>query len=189
MIGVGVAGHTGHVSVRVHSDFVTGFVAITDIIFAYCGHVTFFTFIAEMKRPQDFHKALYALQIFATTLYLVTGIVIYAYTGDKTVSPALGNTGHTLRKIAYGLALPTIIISGVVNAHVGAKLVSCPPCSIMSGIAVSRRARIVLHQDLPSSRKTFPTHDRQLLHWLGDLDRHLRRYVGRGICHRLRVRT
>ena len=76
-----------------------------------------------MKNPKDFPKALYTLQISATTLYLVTGVVIYAYTGENTVSPALGNTGHTLRRIAYGLALPTIIISGVVNAHVGAKLV------------------------------------------------------------------
>lgn len=123
MIGVGVAGHKGTVDVAVHTNFVNGLVAITDIIFAYCGHVTFFTFIAEMKRPQDFPKALYSLQIAATTLYLVTGVVIYSYTGENTVSPALGSTGHTLRRIAYGLALPTIIISGVVNAHVGAKLV------------------------------------------------------------------
>ncbi|KAF7799618.1 hypothetical protein EIP86_010856 [Pleurotus ostreatoroseus] len=118
MIGVGVAGHQGHVDVSVHTSFVSGLVAITDIIFAYSGHVTFFTFIAEMKRPQDFAKALYALQIGATTLYLVVGVVIYAYTGENTVSPALGNTGHTLRRIAYGIALPTIIISGVVNEYV-----------------------------------------------------------------------
>ena len=124
MIGVGVAGHQGHVDVSVHTSFVSGLVAITDIIFAYSGHVTFFTFMAEMKRPQDFAKALYALQIGATTLYLVVGVVVYAYTGENTVSPALGNTGHTLRRIAYGIALPTIIISGVVNGHVCAKLVS-----------------------------------------------------------------
>ncbi|THG98975.1 hypothetical protein EW026_g3291 [Hermanssonia centrifuga] len=123
MIGLGVAGHQGHVDVKVHTDFVTGFVAITDIIFAYSGHVTFFTFISEMKRPQDFHKALYALQIAATTLYLIVGVVVYAYTGENTVSPALGNTGPTLRRVAYGVALPTIIISGVVNGHVCAKLI------------------------------------------------------------------
>ncbi len=80
-----------------------------------------------MKRPQDFHKALYALQIAATTLYLIVGVVVYAYTGENTVSPALGNTGPTLRRVAYGVALPTIIISGVVNGHVCAKLVRLVP--------------------------------------------------------------
>ena len=72
---------------------------------------------------QDFPKALYALQIADTTLYLIVGIVVYAYTGANTVSPALGNTGVTLRKIAYGIALPTIVIAGVINGHVCAKLV------------------------------------------------------------------
>lgn len=68
-------------------------------------------------------KALYALQIADTTLYLIVGIVVYAYAGRDTVSPALGNTGTTLRRIAYGIALPTIMIAGVINGHVCAKLV------------------------------------------------------------------
>ena len=49
--------------------------------------------------------------------------MVYAYTGANTASPALGNTGVTLRKIAYGIALPTIVIAGVINGHVCAKLV------------------------------------------------------------------
>ncbi|TBU50271.1 transmembrane amino acid transporter protein-domain-containing protein [Dichomitus squalens] len=123
MIGVGVAGHQGTVAVTSHLAFAPAFLAVTDIIFAYAGHVAFFTFIAEMKEPEDFPKALYALQITDTTLYLIVGIVVYAYTGANTVSPALGNTGVTLRKVAYGIALPTIIIAGVINGHVCAKLI------------------------------------------------------------------
>ncbi|PSR77566.1 hypothetical protein PHLCEN_2v7756 [Hermanssonia centrifuga] len=124
MIGVGVVGHQGAVVVTSHLNFANGFLAVTDIIFAYAGHVAFFTFIAEMKKPEDFAKALYALQIADTTLYLIVGIVVYAYTGSNAVSPALGNTGHTLRRVAYGVALPTIMIAGVINGHVCAKLVS-----------------------------------------------------------------
>ncbi|THG98973.1 hypothetical protein EW026_g3292 [Hermanssonia centrifuga] len=141
MIGVGVVGHQGAVVVTSHLNFANGFLAVTDIvrnfpfrvnpcidsdiiiqIFAYAGHVAFFTFIAEMKKPEDFAKALYALQIADTTLYLIVGIVVYAYTGSNAVSPALGNTGHTLRRVAYGVALPTIMIAGVINGHVCAKL-------------------------------------------------------------------
>ena len=87
------------------------------------GHAAFFTFISEMKNPNDFPKALAALQISDTTLYLLCGVVVYAYVGDEAVSPALGNTGPILRKVAYGIAMPTIIIAGVVNGHVCAKLV------------------------------------------------------------------
>ncbi|RDX46943.1 hypothetical protein OH76DRAFT_1355313 [Lentinus brumalis] len=123
MIGVGVAGHQGTVSVTAHLSFASAFLAVTDIIFAYAGHVAFFTFIAEMKTPEDFPKALYALQIADTTLYLIVGIVVYSYTGEYAVSPALGNTGHVLRKVAYGIAFPTIIIAGVINGHVCAKLI------------------------------------------------------------------
>lgn len=49
--------------------------------------------------------------------------MVYAYTSDNATSPALGNTGITLRKVAYGIALPTIMIAGVINGHVCAKLI------------------------------------------------------------------
>ncbi|KAI0345125.1 hypothetical protein BDW22DRAFT_1426816 [Trametopsis cervina] len=123
MIGVGIIGRQGPLAVTSHLTFAKGFLAVTDIIFAYAGHVAFFTFISEMKQPRDFPKTLFALQICDTTLYLIVGIVVYFYTGANAVSPALGNTGVTLRKIAYGIALPTIMIAGVVNGHVCAKLV------------------------------------------------------------------
>ncbi|PCH37939.1 neutral amino acid transporter [Wolfiporia cocos MD-104 SS10] len=123
MIGVGVAGHKGGVTAKADLSFASGFLAVTDVIFAYAGHVGFFTFIAEMRQPEDFSKALYFLQIADTTLYLIVGVVVYAYAGDNVVSPALGNTGVTLRKVAYGIALPTIMIAGVINGHVCAKLI------------------------------------------------------------------
>lgn len=76
-----------------------------------------------MKKPEDFPKTLYTLQICDTTLYLIVGVVVYSLVGDTAVSPALGNTGHLVQRIAYGIALPTIIVAGVVNGHVCAKLV------------------------------------------------------------------
>jgi hypothetical protein len=58
------------------------------------------------------------LQITDTILYTATAIVIYRFTGDDITSPALGSTGPLLAKIAYGIALPTIVIAGVINGHV-----------------------------------------------------------------------
>ena len=147
MIAVGIEGHTGRVTVTSNLTFAQGFLAVTDIvsfshkysqvglnivssiqIFAYAGHVAFFTFIAEMKKPEDFPKTLYTLQICDTTLYLIVGIVVYSFVGDTVISPALGNTGVIVRKVAYGIALPTIIVAGVVNGHVCAKLVFVRMC-------------------------------------------------------------
>ncbi|OQE91433.1 hypothetical protein PENNAL_c0009G04280 [Penicillium nalgiovense] len=70
-----------------------GFLAVTNIVFAYAGHVAFFGFISEMETPTDYPKTLYMLQITDTT------------------------------KLAYGIAIPTIVIAGVINGHVAAKYI------------------------------------------------------------------
>lgn len=72
------------------------------------GHVAFFGFISEMKKPQDYPKALYLLQGLDTCLYLIAAVVIYRYGGDHVASPALGSTSPTVAKVAYGIAIPTV---------------------------------------------------------------------------------
>ena len=44
------------------------------------------------------------------------------YLGSEVSSPAISNLGTTLARVAYGIAIPTIIIAGVINASVAAKL-------------------------------------------------------------------
>ncbi|KAL2404261.1 DnaJ-like protein subfamily C member 7-like protein [Exophiala dermatitidis] len=105
------------------TPFVTGFLSVANIVFAYAGHVAFFSFISEMKNPADFPKALVALQITDTGMYFLVAMVIYAYGGDDVDSPALGTAGHIVGKVAWGLAIPTIIIAGVIYGHVASKYV------------------------------------------------------------------
>jgi hypothetical protein len=69
---------------------------------------------------------LYTLQITDTILYTVTAVVIYRFTGDDVRSPALGSTSPIVAKVAYGIALPTIVIAGVINGHVAVVRCSCP---------------------------------------------------------------
>lgn len=76
-----------------------------------------------MKKPEDFTKALILLQVSDTTMYFVAALVIYAYAGDEVKSPALSSTAPTVAKVAYGLAIPTIIIAGVIYGHVAAKYI------------------------------------------------------------------
>ena len=80
--------------------------------------------IGEFKEPRDFPKALALLQICDTTLYLVAAIVIYIYVGPDVPSPALSAAGSIkLRQAIWGIALPTILIAGVIYGHVASKYI------------------------------------------------------------------
>ena len=122
MIGVGVE-KPGHnvVQTSVHTQFSKAFLATTNIVFAYAGHVAFFSFISEMKEPETYMKALYLLQGSDVSMYLIVAVVTYRYAGPDVASPALGSTSGILPKLAYGIAIPTIVIAGVINGHVAAK--------------------------------------------------------------------
>lgn len=124
MIGVGIEKPGDQkVEVTVKSNLATGFLAATNIVFAYAGHVAFFSFISELKKPEEYPKALFLLQGVDTSMYLIVAIVTYRYAGTDVASPALGSTSPLLQKVAYGIAIPTIVIAGVINGHVAAKYV------------------------------------------------------------------
>ncbi|KAL8903957.1 MAG: hypothetical protein Q9171_007215 [Xanthocarpia ochracea] len=124
MVGVGVekAGHD-RVLATVVAPFSKAFLATTNIVFAYAGHVGFFSFISEMKEPETYMKSLYLLQGCDISMYLLVAVVTYRYAGVDVASPALGSTSGILPKLAYGIAIPTIVIAGVINGHVAAKFV------------------------------------------------------------------
>ena len=72
------------------------------------GHVAFFGFMAELRDPKDYPKSLCLLQGIDLCLYLVASVVIYVYAGQDVTSPALGSASPVIRKVAYGVALPTV---------------------------------------------------------------------------------
>ena len=124
MAGVGVVKPgQDSVTATTSSSFAEGMLAVTNIIFAYAGHVAFFSFISELRDPTEYPKTLYLLQGVDIFMYLLVAAVIYAYAGSEVSSPALGSASTTVKKVAYGIAIPTIIIAGVINAHVAAKYI------------------------------------------------------------------
>ncbi|CAI7659262.1 unnamed protein product [Penicillium palitans] len=124
MVAVGVQNQGGqNLKATIDTDLVQAFSAVTNIVFAYCAHVAFFGLIAEMEEPRDFPKALIMLQTFEIIFYTVAAVVIYYYVGQEVTSPALGSAGPILKKVAYGIAIPTIIGAGVVNGHIGLKYI------------------------------------------------------------------
>lgn len=104
--------------------FTTAFLSVTNIAIAFCAHSCFFTVMAELKNKDDWPKALAALQVVDTTLYLIAAIVIYVFVGPDVPSPALSAAGTAVvRKVIWGIALPTVVIAGVIYAHVASKFV------------------------------------------------------------------
>lgn len=51
-------------------------------VLAYAGAQLFVEFLAEMKRPRDFLKAMWGAQLFIYTVYLVYGCFVYHYQGQ-----------------------------------------------------------------------------------------------------------
>lgn len=108
---------------KAYPSFPSAFNSISNVIFAYAGHVAWVSFISEMRNPKEFPKALLLQQSVDIILYATASVVIYRYAGADVASPALSSNGTIVKKVAWGIALPTIIIAGVIFAHVSAKYV------------------------------------------------------------------
>jgi amino acid permease len=88
--------------------FTDAFVSVSNIVFAYAGHSCFFSFLSEMRTPEkDWLKALLFLQTWDISLYIIAATVIYVFAGPDVKSPALGSAGPIVRKVAWGIAIPT----------------------------------------------------------------------------------
>lgn len=120
----------GEIKPTNNTSFYQGFVAVTDIVFAYgrfgqsphcvlernkrinslraAGHVNFFSFISEMKDPKEYPKTLYLLQSVDIAYYVVATVVVYYYGGQGVASPALGSLSPLMSKVAYGIAIPEV---------------------------------------------------------------------------------
>lgn len=77
MVGVGIERPgDGRVEATVQTTLAKGFLAVTNIIFAYTGHVAFFSFISEFKKPEEFPKALFLLQGADISMYILVAVVV-----------------------------------------------------------------------------------------------------------------
>ncbi|KAL2121279.1 hypothetical protein VTJ04DRAFT_5306 [Mycothermus thermophilus] len=99
------------------------FIAISNIVFAYSFALCQFSFMDEMHTPADYDKAIFTLGIFEIFLYTITGALVYAFVGPDVRSPALLSAGHTVSKVAFGIAIPVIFISGSINTTVVARYI------------------------------------------------------------------
>lgn len=100
--------------------------AITDlsfsIIFLFIGQVLYPSFIAEMKNPADFPKALAALSIMELILFCVTAAVGYYFLGQYATAPVIGSLSEPwARKSAFAFVLLPTVIIGAIYSNVACK--------------------------------------------------------------------
>jgi len=107
------------------TTFVAGMNAFMNISYTFIGQITIPSFIAEMKNPKDFPKALWAVTIAEVIVFSLVGAIVYAYTGTNyNTAPAFGSLGNELyKKVSFSFMIPTLIFLGVLYASVSARFV------------------------------------------------------------------
>ncbi|KAK3297373.1 amino-acid permease [Chaetomium fimeti] len=106
------------------TTIVNGLGAFLNISYTFIGQITLPSFIAEMKDPRDFPKALWACTIAEIILFSVVGSVVYAYVGNQYMTaPAFGSLQPLFKKVSFSFMIPTIIFLGVLYASVSARFI------------------------------------------------------------------
>lgn len=106
------------------TTFVNGLGAFLNISYTFIGQITLPSFIAEMRDPREFPKALWACTIAEIILFSIVGAVVYAYVGNQYMTaPAFGSLEPLFKKVSFSFMIPTIIFLGVLYASVSARFV------------------------------------------------------------------
>lgn len=106
------------------TTFVSGLSAFLNISYTFIGQITLPSFIAEMKEPRDFPKALWLCTIGEIIVFSLVGAIVYAFVGNQYMTaPAFGSLEPVYKKVAFSFMIPTLIFLGVLYASVSARLV------------------------------------------------------------------
>ncbi|CAG8980257.1 hypothetical protein HYALB_00010258 [Hymenoscyphus albidus] len=107
------------------TTFVAGMSAFLNISYTFIGQITLPSFIAEMRNPKDFPKALWAVTIAEIIVFGCVGAVVYAFTGNQyNTAPAFGSLGNEVyKKVSFSFMIPTLIFLGVLYASVSARFI------------------------------------------------------------------
>lgn len=104
-----------------HPAFAAGITATATIFISSAAGPVYIPVIAEMKRPQDYCKAVIPVGVMVGSIYLSLSMVVYYYCGKWIATPSLGSAGPLVKKVAFGIALPSLIVSAGIFNHAAAK--------------------------------------------------------------------
>ncbi|KAG2136558.1 transmembrane amino acid transporter protein-domain-containing protein [Suillus bovinus] len=97
---------------------------IMQIVFSYGGAMIFVEFMAEMRRPMDFWKAMAYAQIFIFVVYMFFGLFVYSYQGQYVVNPAnQGISTYSLQTATNAISLTAGLIAAALYGNIGVKII------------------------------------------------------------------
>lgn len=121
--GPEVASGPVHTSVIVNQPIYSKVNGIMQMVFAYGGAMIFPEFMAEMRRPMDFWKAMCCAQLLIATVYMMYGIYVYAFQGQYTLPLAYqGVSKYSWQTVGNVLALISGIIAAGLYGNIGIKV-------------------------------------------------------------------
>ncbi|MCJ1359787.1 MAG: hypothetical protein MMC33_009790 [Icmadophila ericetorum] len=93
-------------------------------VYAYGGAQLFIEFMAEMKRPYDFIKAMWGAQFFIYTCYMVYGCFVYYYQGQYSYQIAYqGVSPYAWQTVGNMIAVLSGIIAAGLYGNIGIKVI------------------------------------------------------------------
>lgn len=92
--------------------------AVSALVFAFSGTPAFFSIVSEMRNPRHYTRSMMICQGVVTGTYLAIGCIVYYFCGSYVASPALGSAGKLMKRIAYGFALPGLVVTTTITIHV-----------------------------------------------------------------------
>ncbi|OQE06788.1 hypothetical protein PENVUL_c016G02336 [Penicillium vulpinum] len=93
-------------------------------VLAYAGAQLFVEFMAEMRRPRDFIKAMWGAQFFIYSVYLTHGCVVYYLQGQYSYSPSYqGISIYAWQTVGNILSLLSALICAGLYGNIGVKIV------------------------------------------------------------------
>jgi len=107
-----------------HQSFKPQIVGVMQIVYSYGGAMLFTEFMAEMRRPHDFIKAMAFAQGFIFVVYMMFGIFVYAYQGQFVINPAnQGISTYGWQTVTNVLSLVAALIAAVLYGNIGIKVI------------------------------------------------------------------
>ncbi|KAG6328146.1 hypothetical protein ID866_10943, partial [Astraeus odoratus] len=116
---------------------------IMQIVYSYGGAMIFIEFMAEMRRPMDFWKAMALAQLFISVVYMFFGLFVYSYQGQFVINPAnQGISLYSLQTTTNAISLTAGLMAAALYGNIGVKVIynnvlvelfGAPPLTIRSG--------------------------------------------------------
>lgn len=92
-------------------------------VYSYGGSMIFPEFMAEMRRPRDFLKAMWFSQLFIYVVYMFYGLFMYAYQGQYVINPSyLGISTYGAQTAGNVFAMLSALIAAALYGNIGVKV-------------------------------------------------------------------